>query len=54
MRTEPPQAQTGPAVRFDQNIISAHLNALGSFPEIRELYREISENIHNYHKNLHQ
>lgn len=54
VRMEPQKAQTGPAVRFDQNIISSHLNALGSFPEFRELYREISENIHDYHKYLHQ
>ncbi len=54
MQMEPQKAQTGPAVRFDQNIISAHLNALDSFPEFRKLYREISENIYNYHKHLHQ
>jgi predicted short-subunit dehydrogenase-like oxidoreductase (DUF2520 family) len=54
MRTQPQKAQTGPAVRFDENIISTHLNALDSFPEFREMYRNISENIYNYHKKLYQ
>lgn len=54
MNMKPQNAQTGPAMRFDQNVISAHLNALGSFPEFRELYRSISESIHNYHKPIHQ
>lgn len=54
MRMEPEKAQTGPAVRFDQNIIAAHLNALNAFPEYKKLYREVSESIFNYHKQLHQ
>lgn len=49
MHKTPQDAQTGPAVRFDKNIISAHENALASFPEYRELYRKISENIFNYY-----
>lgn len=54
MSMEPQKAQTGPAVRFDRNIISAHMDALGTFPEFRGLYLEISENIYNYHKHLQQ
>ncbi len=52
MNTAPQKAQTGPAVRFDENIIGAHLEALRSFPELRVMYREISESIYNYHKHL--
>ncbi|MFW5830771.1 MAG: Rossmann-like and DUF2520 domain-containing protein [Prolixibacteraceae bacterium] len=47
---EPQKAQTGPAIRFDENIISAHLKALDSFPEYREMYKEMSESIHKYYK----
>lgn len=49
--TSPAEAQTGPAVRFDQNIITAHLNALQSFPEFREIYKKTSESIYHYQKN---
>ncbi len=54
MAMDPVNAQTGPAVRFDHNIISAHLNALNAHPEFKKLYREVSENIQKYHKQLHQ
>lgn len=54
MNTDPQKAQTGPAVRFDKNIISTHLNALSSFPEFRQIYQEISEEIYNYHKHFNQ
>ena len=47
---DPAAVQTGPAVRFDRNIISAHLNALKSFPEFREIYKNMSDSIFNYHK----
>lgn len=42
----PVQAQTGPAVRYDENIISKHREMLADEPEMQELYRMISENIH--------
>jgi predicted short-subunit dehydrogenase-like oxidoreductase (DUF2520 family) len=48
----PVQAQTGPAVRFDQNVISAHLKALESDPGVKELYERLSESIYNYHKKM--
>ncbi len=54
MNTTPQAAQTGPAVRFDENIIAAHMDALASFPQYRELYGEISEKIFNYHKDFQQ
>ncbi|MBN1338961.1 MAG: DUF2520 domain-containing protein [Bacteroidales bacterium] len=48
--SDPALVQTGPAVRFDRNVISTHLNALDSFPEFRELYANLSDLIFNYHK----
>ncbi|MDD4425048.1 MAG: DUF2520 domain-containing protein [Mariniphaga sp.] len=49
-KTDPALVQTGPAVRYDQQIISAHLNALQEFPHFRELYENISESIFRYYK----
>lgn len=43
---EPRIAQTGPAIRFDENVINGHLHMLSDEPEMQELYRLISENIH--------
>lgn len=43
---EPQQAQTGPAVRYDENVINEHLSMLSDEPEMQELYRWISQNIH--------
>lgn len=43
---EPLAAQTGPAVRYDGNVIGEHLRMLADEPEMRELYRKISESIH--------
>ncbi|WP_372934938.1 Rossmann-like and DUF2520 domain-containing protein [Mariniphaga sediminis] len=47
----PEEAQTGPAVRFDKNVISSHMDALQAFPEFRKMYMDISESIFKYHKN---
>ncbi|MDR0348379.1 MAG: DUF2520 domain-containing protein [Tannerella sp.] len=41
----PDEAQTGPAVRYDQSVIEKHLNLL-STSEMREIYQLISKNIH--------
>jgi len=49
---EPRSAQTGPAIRYDRNVIDKHLNALTSFPEFRKLYKEVSLSIHNLHQNI--
>jgi len=49
--TPPVKAQTGPAVRFDQNVISSHLKALQPFPEYQETYKEVSESIYHFQKN---
>lgn len=39
------EAQTGPAIRYDENIIKKHIELL-SDPDMKELYRLISRNIH--------
>ena len=44
----PIDAQTGPAKRYDTNIMEQHINMLENEPEIASLYKEISENIHKY------
>lgn len=43
---EPRLAQTGPAVRYDENVINSHLQMLADEPQMQELYRLISESIH--------
>lgn len=43
---EPRMAQTGPAVRYDTNVIGRHLQMLADEPEMQQLYRLISESIH--------
>jgi predicted short-subunit dehydrogenase-like oxidoreductase (DUF2520 family) len=43
----PPKcAQTGPAVRYDKRVINKHLSMLTGEPEVREIYRLLSESIH--------
>lgn len=46
----PKDAQTGPAIRFDTNIIENHLQELEEFPSYQELYNSISKSIFEYHK----
>lgn len=46
----PKDAQTGPAVRFDKNIIDFHLNELKRTGNYSELYNSISKCIFEYHK----
>lgn len=43
---EPCLAQTGPAIRYDENVINNHLQMLSDKPGMQELYRLISESIH--------
>ena len=47
---DPDKAQTGPAVRFDENIISSHLMALKDYPEYNQLYNSISKSIFERYK----
>lgn len=49
-KLKPKHAQTGPAVRYDENIINDHLNKLEAFPEYQELYKSISKSIFEYHQ----
>ena len=44
----PRQAQTGPAVRYDQNVIAAQarLMAREAGPQLEELYLRLSQSIH--------
>ncbi|NDV69525.1 Rossmann-like and DUF2520 domain-containing protein [Dysgonomonas sp. 25] len=46
----PADAQTGPAVRFDENVIDKHLSLI-SDAKTKELYRLISDKIYETHKN---
>ena len=46
---EPKNAQTGPAVRFDENIISSHLNELSG--NQKEMYRLITDSIKKTYNN---
>lgn len=48
-RLSPKAAQTGPAVRRDQNTINKHLDALESKPELRELYADFTKRIQHEH-----
>lgn len=43
----PTEAQTGPAVREDANVMNKHLTMLQDEPRLRELYEKISESIMN-------
>lgn len=47
----PREAQTGPAVRKDRMIIDSHLNALNNYPEMKEIYKTITDSIINTYGN---
>ena len=42
----PAEAQTGPASRYDENVIGKHLEMLADEPRLAELYEKISQSIH--------
>ncbi|MBQ8673976.1 MAG: DUF2520 domain-containing protein [Bacteroides sp.] len=42
----PRQAQTGPAVRYDKNVMKHHLEMLADEPQWQEIYRLMSRSIH--------
>ena len=44
----PRQAQTGPAVRYDENVIRMQTGLLTEIPELQRIYLQLSENIHQY------
>lgn len=43
----PLRAQTGPAVRYDENVIKMQAGLLAAHPELQELYEMLSRSIHN-------
>ena len=50
MDSNPVKAQTGPAVRNDQKVISKHLEMLKDKPELEKIYRFVSESIYQLRK----
>lgn len=42
----PQEGQTGPAVRWDENVIDKHIAMLADYPRIQEIYRLMSHSIH--------
>lgn len=45
----PKEAQTGPAIRFDENVINRHLSMIKD-DNVKEIYKLISESIHRSSK----
>ena len=48
---QPLEAQTGPAVRFDEKIIAMHLKELEGSNDYKELYNSITKSIFEHHQN---
>lgn len=46
----PRDAQTGPAVRYDENVINDHLSMLEDVPALQEIYKLMSKSIHEHHQ----
>lgn len=44
----PIEAQTGPAVRYDESVIRKHLDMLANNPARKEIYQLLSASIHRY------
>ena len=45
-RLTPREAQTGPAIRYDENVINKHLAMLDKTPELKALYETLSRSIY--------
>ncbi|MBD8348296.1 Rossmann-like and DUF2520 domain-containing protein [Dysgonomonas sp. HGC4] len=45
----PQEAQTGPAIRYDENVIQKHIDLIED-PDLKEIYALISKNIHKTNK----
>ena len=43
----PQEAQTGPAVRWDTNVMDKHLQLLADTPDLQKIYELMSKSIHN-------
>lgn len=50
-RFSPHEAQTGPAVRYDENVIGRHLQMLEGEDDMREIYEMMSKSIHRSVRN---
>lgn len=48
----PHGAQTGPAVRYDENVIAAQSALLSDDPALRQLYELLSKSIHRHTENV--
>ena len=48
-RLSPQEAQTGPAIRYDEKVIRSHINLLEHRPRLQEIYKLLSKSIHEYH-----
>lgn len=48
---KPNKAQTGPAVRYDRNVIEKQINLMESSPLQQELYKLLSKSIHKMNSN---
>lgn len=48
----PYKAQTGPAVRFDDKIITKHLHMLKNRRDLKKIYKLLSKDIHKRHKKI--
>lgn len=48
----PSQAQTGPAIRYDENVIRKHLSLLADEPAMQELYEKLSKSIYKQYDQL--
>ena len=46
----PCDAQTGPAVRYDENVINKHLSMLADSQALQEIYKLMSKSIHEHHQ----
>ena len=44
---KPRDAQTGPAVRYDENVMNMHIQMLENEPRMKKIYEIMSESIHN-------
>lgn len=42
----PKEGQTGPAVRWDENVIGKHISLLDESPKMQEIYKLMSQSIH--------
>lgn len=46
----PRDAQTGPAVRYDENVMNKHLSMLAGSQALQEIYKLMSKSIHEHHQ----